>query len=100
MTAIEAIPSPAVPMTADVPKRTLTDQIIELVALRPGITAKEIAVALCRDTAAVKGALGPLTLRGRLTAKKDYNGMRPQNRYYLGPRAKEVWINGAWRVVE
>lgn len=100
MTAAKTATVPAVPMTADVPKRTLTDQIIEAVGLCPGITANDLATMLKRDTAAVKGALGPLTLRGRLTAKKDYNGMRPQNRYYLGPRAKEVWINGAWRVME
>ena len=83
----------------DTPKRTLTDQIIELVALSPGITAKEISVALCRDTAAVKGALNQLSF-GRLTIVKDNEGARPINRYYLGPLAREVWANGAWRPME
>lgn len=96
MTAAKTATIPEVTIP-EAPRRTLTDQIIELVALRPGITAKEISVALGRDTAAVKGALNQLSF-GRLDVEKDRNGTRPVNRYYLGPLAKQVWANGAWRV--
>lgn len=96
MTAAKTIGIPEVTIP-EAPRRTLTDQIIEAVVLHPGITARDLATLLMRDTAAVKGALNQLSF-GRLDVEKDRNGTRPVNRYYLGHLAKQVWTNGAWRV--